>query len=141
MIAIESLPYSAHGDEAAAARPIGARCASGRGQPSAARIPAPLRDDRAARPGGTVPPTRTVRLGAQMTLPRASTGSINDETPPPRRAREGRRAAGLGRRQRDRMDHPFHLHGFFFQVIAIDGAAAGAPVVGGHVNVAREEHA
>ena len=30
------------------------------------------------------------------------------------------------------MDHPFHLHGFFFQVLAVNGEAPTFAVVGGH---------
>jgi len=31
-----------------------------------------------------------------------------------------------------KMDHPFHLHGFFFQVLAVNGAPPGIPVLGRH---------
>ena len=64
--------------------------------------------------------TRTIRLGARMTL-RGHDWLVNGET----HHRDAPVKAGelqIWEVVNDTgMDHPFHLHGFFFQVIAIDG--------------------
>jgi len=70
---------------------------------------------------GPVEPTRTVRLGARMTLHGHDwliNGELHHHDAPVK----------VGELQvweivnETGMDHPFHLHGFFFQVVAIDGA-------------------
>jgi FtsP/CotA-like multicopper oxidase with cupredoxin domain len=69
---------------------------------------------------GPVQPTRTIRLGARMTL-HGHDWLINGET----HHRDAPVTAGelqiWNIVNETGMDHPFHLHGFFFQVIAIDG--------------------
>ena len=71
-------------------------------------------------PEGPVEPTRTVRLGARMTL-HGHDWLINGET---HHRAEPVKAGELqiwDIVNDTGMDHPFHLHGFFFQVIAVDG--------------------
>ncbi|MFO0615928.1 MAG: multicopper oxidase family protein [Polyangiaceae bacterium] len=71
-------------------------------------------------PVGRIDPTRTVRLGARMTL-HGHDWLINDQT------HHHDAPVKVGELQvweivnETGMDHPFHLHGFFFQVVAIDG--------------------
>ena len=71
---------------------------------------------------GAVVPTRTVRLGARMTL-HGHDWLVNGET----HHRDA--PVKVGELQvwdvvnDSGLDHPFHLHGFFFQVVAIDGVA------------------
>jgi len=66
-------------------------------------------------------PTRTIRLGARMTL-HGHDWLVNGEThhhDAPIKAGE----LQIWEVVNDTgMDHPFHLHGFFFQVVAVDGA-------------------
>lgn len=72
-------------------------------------------------PDEAVTPTRTVRLGARMTF-HGHDWLINDEM------HHHDAPVKVGELQiwelvnETGMDHPFHLHGFFFQVVARDGA-------------------
>ncbi len=72
--------------------------------------------------GENIVPTRTVRLGARMTL-HGHDWLINGET----HHRDA--PVKVGELQvwdvvnDTGLDHPFHLHGFFFQVVAIDGVS------------------
>jgi FtsP/CotA-like multicopper oxidase with cupredoxin domain len=119
-IAIESLPYR----RTAVKRPrrttwgtlrVGAR------QPSrfaATAVPAivPL-----VAPEAELVPTRTVRLGARMTLHGHDwlvNGEIDHQDAP---VKAGELQVWNVVNETG-MDHPFHLHGFFFQVVAVDGA-------------------
>ena len=65
-------------------------------------------------------PTRTIRFGARMTL-HGHDWLVNGET----HHRDAPVKAGelqiWNVVNETGMDHPFHLHGFFFQVVAIDG--------------------
>jgi FtsP/CotA-like multicopper oxidase with cupredoxin domain len=118
-IAIESLPYR----RTAMKRPrrntwgtlrVGARQPS-RLQPTALPAITPL-----VAPDVEPVPTRTIRLGARMTL-HGHDWLINGEThhqDAPVKAGELQIWDVVNDTS---MDHPFHLHGFFFQVIAIDG--------------------
>jgi FtsP/CotA-like multicopper oxidase with cupredoxin domain len=70
--------------------------------------------------GGPIQPTRSVRLGARMTL-HGHDWLINGEQ---HHRAEPVKAGELqiwNIVNETGMDHPFHLHGFFFQVVAIDG--------------------
>jgi FtsP/CotA-like multicopper oxidase with cupredoxin domain len=122
-IAIESLPYR----RSAMKRPrrtawgtlrIGPRA------PSQASVPARLATIEPLVAPGPVTPTRTVRLGARMTL-HGHDWLINGET------HHHDAPVKVGSLQiwelvnDTGMDHPFHLHGFFFQVVA----RGGVPVV------------
>jgi FtsP/CotA-like multicopper oxidase with cupredoxin domain len=88
--------------------------------PSRARIPDELATIAPLVPPGPIMPTRTVRLGARMTL-HGHDWLINGET------HHRAEPVKVGELQvwdivnDTGMDHPFHLHGFFFQVVAIDG--------------------
>jgi FtsP/CotA-like multicopper oxidase with cupredoxin domain len=88
--------------------------------PSQASIPAGLAVITPLVEPGPVTPNRIVRLGARMTF-HGHDWLINDET------HHHDAPVKVGELQiwdivnETGMDHPFHLHGFFFQVIAIDG--------------------
>ena len=119
-IAIESLPYR----RTAMKRPRRDRWGTlrvGPRAPSVASIPAALATIEPLVPAGPIQPTRTVRLGARMTL-HGHDWLINGET------HHHDAPVKVGELQvwelvnETGMDHPFHLHGFFFQVVAIDGA-------------------
>lgn len=69
---------------------------------------------------GAIVPTRTVRFGARMTF-HGHDWLVNGET------HHHDAPVKVGELQiwdivnETGMDHPFHLHGFFFQVVAVDG--------------------
>jgi len=87
---------------------------------STALVPARLREI-APLFTGTANVTRTVKLGFKMSLRRGFDFVVNGE-----RHHHDQRVK-VGELQvwdvvnTTMMDHPFHLHGFFFQVIEIDG--------------------
>ena len=120
-IAIESLPYR----RTAMKRPrrerwgtlrVGPRGAVGGVDPGAAA----RRSSRSC--AGADRADADVRLGARMTLARRTTSLINGEH------HHHDEPVTVGELQvwdivnETGMDHPFHLHGFFFQVVSIDGA-------------------
>jgi FtsP/CotA-like multicopper oxidase with cupredoxin domain len=88
--------------------------------PSRARIPDKLREIEPLVTG-PVTPTREVHLGFKMSLKRGIDFVINKE--PHHRDRP----VTVGELQvwdvvnDTMMDHPFHLHGFFFQVLEVNG--------------------
>ncbi|MDQ3998050.1 MAG: multicopper oxidase family protein [Gemmatimonadota bacterium] len=88
--------------------------------PSRARIPKKLREIEPLVTG-PVTPTREVHLGFKMSLKRGVEFVINKE------AHHRDRPVRVGELQvwdvinDTMMDHPFHLHGFFFQVIEVNG--------------------
>lgn len=118
-IPIESLPYKrsnvawSRRDEWATLRvgPAKAR----RATPAIGAVIEPLTDE-------PLHPTRTIRLGARMTF-HGHDWLVNDET------HHRAEPVKVGELQvweivnETGLDHPFHLHGFFFQVVAIDGQA------------------
>jgi FtsP/CotA-like multicopper oxidase with cupredoxin domain len=87
---------------------------------STAIIPARLRTIPPLAPGDA-PPTRKVELGVKLSLKRGVDFVVNKE-PHHRDA-----PVKVGELQvwdvfnATMMDHPFHLHGFFFQVLSING--------------------
>lgn len=89
-------------------------------KPSAARVPARLRDI-APLVTGDVKVTRTVTLGFKLSLRRGLDFVVNGER------HHHDQPVKVGELQvwdvvnATRMDHPFHLHGFFFQVLEING--------------------
>lgn len=120
VIAIESLPYR----RTAMKRPrrvsfgtlrIGPR------EPSRAAVPVGF-DSIEPLVTGDVIPNRTIRLGAKMTF-HGHDWLINGEQ------HHQDAPVKVGELQvweivnDTGMDHPFHLHGFFFQVVAVDGVA------------------
>ena len=119
-LALESLPYR----RTSVKRPRRDRWGTLRVGPraaSVAAIPETLSVIEPLLPFGPGERTRTVRLGARMTL-HGHDWLINDET----HHRDA--PVKVGELQvwdivnETGMDHPFHLHGFFFQVVAMDGA-------------------
>lgn len=121
-LAIESLPF-AQGMKAEAkadALRFGTLRA-GPAAPSKARIPPKL---RTIEPLVTGPaePNRTVRLGGKGSLRRFVDWTINDEM------HHAADPVKVGELQvwdivnETKMPHPFHLHGFFFQVLEQNGA-------------------
>lgn len=90
-------------------------------KPSTARVPARLREipSLIAREDARV--TRTVTLGFKLSLRRGLDFVVNGE----RHHHDG--PVKVGELQvwdvvnATRMDHPFHLHGFFFEVLEING--------------------
>lgn len=65
-------------------------------------------------------PTRTVRLGARMTF-HGHDWLINDEQHHQDAPVKAGELQVWNVVNETGMDHPFHLHGFFFQVVAVDG--------------------
>jgi len=136
-IAIESLPYR----RTAMKRPrrdtwgtlrVGPRA------PSVAVVPEILRTIPSLVAAGPVTPMRTVRLGARMTF-HGHDWLINDQT------HHHDAPVKVGELQvwdivnETGMDHPFHLHGFFFQVVAVDGVPTTPTSWEDTVNVAGKE--
>jgi len=120
-LAIEALVYDRfilgkHGVERYATLRVGPA------EPSIAAIPERLRtiEPLAAK---DAEPTRTVRLGFGLTLRGGLDFRVNGET------HHHDAPVRVGELQvwdvvnETRMDHPFHLHGFFFQVLSVDGEA------------------
>lgn len=89
-------------------------------QTSAAQVPARLRDI-APLVTGTPNVTRTVKLGFKVSLRRGFDFVIDGER------HHHAEPVNVGDLQvwdvvnTTQIDHPFHLHGFFFQVLEIDG--------------------
>jgi FtsP/CotA-like multicopper oxidase with cupredoxin domain len=94
----------------------------GPAQPSKAAIPARLRTIEPLAPAGAAP-NRTVRFSVGMSLRRGLDFRVNGET------HHEDAPVRVGELQvwdvvnRSLMDHPFHLHGFFFQVLSVNGKA------------------
>ena len=93
---------------------------AGPAKPSAARIPERIRTI-APLVTGPVTPTRSVKLGVKMNLRRGVDFVINKEM------HHRDEPVKVGEIQiwdvvnETLMDHPFHLHGFFFQVLEVNG--------------------
>ena len=93
----------------------------GPSRPTTARIPQRLRTIAPLAPPSAAP-NRTVKLGIKLSLRRMVDFVINRE----RHHRD--KPVKAGELQvwdvvnTTLMDHPFHLHGFFFQVISVNGA-------------------
>jgi FtsP/CotA-like multicopper oxidase with cupredoxin domain len=92
----------------------------GPAQPSTAMLPGRLRTIPALAPASATP-TRTVKLGIKLSLRHGVDFVINKE------AHHRADPVKVGELQvwdvvnTTLMDHPFHLHGFFFQVLAVNG--------------------
>jgi FtsP/CotA-like multicopper oxidase with cupredoxin domain len=117
---IRSLPYNRR-----AGLPRNERFATlevGPPQPSSAVIPSRL---RAIEPlvSGPASPTRVVKFGVSPSLRRGLDFTINRER------HHHAEPVRVGELQvwdlvnTSMMDHPFHLHGFFFQVLSVNGRA------------------
>lgn len=118
-LAVEALPYFRRTIRKRKTERF-ATVRTGPTSPSRARIPARLRNIPALAPA-TAPATRTVTLGIKMSLLRGVDFVINKE---PHYRDEPVKAGELqvwDIVNATLMDHPFHLHGFFFQVLAVNG--------------------
>jgi FtsP/CotA-like multicopper oxidase with cupredoxin domain len=121
VLAVESLKYSRmtvkrRNTERFGTLRVGPPRPSTASVPSRLRIIDPLAD-------ATATPNRTVRFQVKPSLLRFADFSVNDE------AHHHDKPVKVGELQvwdvvnESRMDHPFHLHGFFFQVLSINGKA------------------
>jgi FtsP/CotA-like multicopper oxidase with cupredoxin domain len=92
----------------------------GPAMPSQAMIPERLRTIAPLAPAST-PPTRTVEFGIKLSLRRGIDFVVNKEL------HHQDKPVVVGELQvwdvvnSTLMDHPFHLHGFFFQVLSVNG--------------------
>ncbi len=119
VLTIEALRYDRH----TIARPHDERFATlrvGAAAPSQAVVPAKLRDIEPLVTG-PIAPTREIHLGEHLSLKHGVDFSINNEQ------HHRDRPVKVGELQvwdvinDTMMDHPFHLHGFFFQVVEVNG--------------------
>ena len=94
----------------------------GPAQPSSARVPDRLRTIVPLAPADT-PPNRTVKLGVKPSLRRGVDFVINRERHHQDRPVKAGELQIWDVVNTTLMDHPFHLHGFFFQVLAVNGTA------------------
>jgi FtsP/CotA-like multicopper oxidase with cupredoxin domain len=92
----------------------------GPAQPSIAVIPERLRTISPLAPASATP-TRTVKLGIKMSLRHGVDFVINKEQHHRDKPVKAGELQVWDVVNTTLMDHPFHLHGFFFQVLAING--------------------
>jgi FtsP/CotA-like multicopper oxidase with cupredoxin domain len=103
-------------------------------KPSSARLPPRLREI-APLVTGNANVTRTVKLGFKMSLRRGFDFVVNDER------HHHDNPVHVGEVQvwdvvnTTQIDHPFYLHGFFFQVLEIDGQKPAWRSLEGVINV------
>jgi FtsP/CotA-like multicopper oxidase with cupredoxin domain len=118
-LTIESLKYSRGAFEIPKSEPF-ATLRVGPLAASSAVIPATLRQIEPLVTG-PVEPTRVVRLGFKLSLKHGVDFTINKEL------HHHAESCSVGELQvwdivnRSPVDHPFHLHGFFFQVVEVNG--------------------
>jgi FtsP/CotA-like multicopper oxidase with cupredoxin domain len=118
-VPIVALAYERGSVARAADEPFGT-IRVGSARPSHASIPGRLRDIMPLASAATAA-TREVRLGVRASPREGAEFVINDEV----HFRD--EPVRVGELQvwdlvnESHMDHPFHLHGFFFQVVAVDG--------------------
>lgn len=118
VLAVEALPYNRGTGTGKAER--FATLTVGATKPSVAFIPERLRTIEPLVTG-PVTPSRTVKLSGRMSLRRGFDFLINDEM------HHHAEPVKVGEVQvwdivnAAPIDHPFHLHGFFFQVLAVNG--------------------
>lgn len=118
-LAIESLKYNRGAFEIPKAEPFGTVCVGPRAS-SRARIPARLREIEPLVTG-PVEPSRVVELGWKLSLKHGVDFTINKEL------HHHADSCAVGELQvwdivnGSPVDHPFHLHGFFFQVVEVNG--------------------
>jgi FtsP/CotA-like multicopper oxidase with cupredoxin domain len=119
-LAIEDLPYYRMAGKKKTER-FGTLTV-GKAKPSTAVLPERLRTIAPIAPADAKP-TRTVKLGAKLSLRRGLDFVINGEQ------HHHDAPVKVGELQvwdvvnKTMMDHPFHLHGFFFQVLSVNGKA------------------
>jgi FtsP/CotA-like multicopper oxidase with cupredoxin domain len=122
IISIDSLPYDRHTGKKTVERFATVRVSES--QASSAVIPHRLRSiEPLAEFAAT--PTRSVKLSERLSIRRGTDFMINDER------HHNDAPVTVGELQiwdihnASHMDHPFHLHGFFFQILAVNGVAPG----------------
>jgi FtsP/CotA-like multicopper oxidase with cupredoxin domain len=119
-IRLESLPYDRRSTNSQRTAESFGTLRVGPAVPSVAEIPARLRDIEPLVTG-PVTPTREVHLGFKLSARRGVDFVVNEE------AHHRDRPVKVGELQvwdvinDTMMDHPFHLHGFFFQVVDVNG--------------------
>ena len=89
-------------------------------RPSIARIPQRLRAIAPLAPASTTP-NRTVKLGIKLSLRRMVDFVINREQHHHDKPVKAGELQVWDVVNTTLMDHPFHLHGFFFQVLSVNG--------------------
>ena len=118
--ALESRPYDRHTGRAK--RETFATVSVAQWQPSDAVVPARMRDI-APLADQNAAPNRVVKLSERLSWKRGTDFMINDEM------HHNDAPVTVGELQvwdvvnASHMDHPFHLHGFMFQVLSINGVA------------------
>lgn len=120
VITVDSLPYDRHtgkhGVERFATVQVGAASPSRASISGRGRTIEPLAAEDAV-------PTRVVKLSEKLSIRRGTDFMINDEM------HHNDKPVTVGELQvwdienASHMDHPFHLHGFFFQVLSVNGVA------------------
>jgi FtsP/CotA-like multicopper oxidase with cupredoxin domain len=119
-IPVDSLPYDRHTGKKSLERFATVRV--GPAQASSAAIPERLRSIEPLA-GPDAAPTRSVKMSERLSIMRGTDFMINDER------HHNDTPVTVGELQiwdvmnASHMDHPFHLHGFFFQVLAVNGVA------------------
>jgi FtsP/CotA-like multicopper oxidase with cupredoxin domain len=120
VLSLESLPYDRHAPKRKVERFATVRV--GPAQRSSAVIPERMRTiEQLATRDQT--PNRVVKLSERLSIRRGTDFMINDEM------HHNDKPVTVGELQvwdienASHMDHPFHLHGFFFQVLSVNGAA------------------
>ena len=93
----------------------------GPAKPSTARIPERLRTIAPLAPPDAAP-NRTVKLGVKLSLTKMVDFVVNREQHHQDKPVKAGELQVWDVVNTTLMDHPFHLHGFFFQVLAVDGA-------------------
>lgn len=93
----------------------------GPAKPSTATIPERLRTIAPLAPSDAAP-NRTVKLGVKLSLRRMVEFVVNREQHHRDKPVKAGELQVWDVVNTTLMDHPFHLHGFFFQVLSIDGA-------------------
>lgn len=120
VISVNSLAYDRHVGKRKTERFVSVRV--GPAERSSAMIPARLRTIEPLAPSDAVA-NRVVRMSERLSIRRGTDFLINDEM------HHTDKPVTVGELQvwdvenASHMDHPFHLHGFFFQVIDVNGAA------------------
>ena len=117
---IESLPYNRMSSNSQKKAELFATLRVGAARPSVAELPGRLREI-APLVTGPVEPSREVHLGIRMSLKHGVDFLVNKES------HHRDQPVRVGELQvwdvvnDTLMDHPFHLHGFFFQVVSVNG--------------------
>lgn len=120
VISLDSLPYDRHVGKKKRERFATVRV--GKAERSSAMIPDRLRTIEPLAPNDAEA-TRVVKLSERLSIRRGTDFLVNDEM------HHTDKPVTVGELQiwdvenASHMDHPFHLHGFFFQVIDVNGTA------------------